>query len=317
MGAMGLVAAGMIASAGAPSADAPTDGWAGATALYADVPDVTHCHAGRLRDAAKAEMLARLNAVRALHALPPVRYEPSADAEVAEAALMMAANGALSHTPPPSWKCYTATGASGAGTSNLHGGLISPYLAWYSVADELAGWLRDARSATIGHRRWLLSPFLQQIAYGRVDQALAEGRTSAAALKVFRFAGEPAVAPVAPGTVLPDFVGYPFGRYPAELFAVTDLLSFTVVADKTDLFANAKVDLAKARVSVTAGGQALPVSELAVTPGNFGNGNGLQWRVQGLRRGVVTHVTIAGVVGAPATTYAYDFVLEPGPEPDA
>src|SRR5579872_4832699 len=35
-----------------------------------------------------------------------------------QAALMMSANGTVSHSPPPSWTCYTAAGASAAGMSN-------------------------------------------------------------------------------------------------------------------------------------------------------------------------------------------------------
>ena len=288
-------------------------GWAALASLYVTPADIATCRAGVVTEAAKREMLTGVNAVRAIHALPPVTYAADADPETAAAALMMVANNQLSHAPPADWKCYSAAGSRGAGSSNLAGGVTSPYLLWNTPTDHLADWLRDANSTSIGHRRWLLSPFLRQISYGRADQVLADGgRTDAAALKVFNFA--PGAAPAA-AAALPDFVAYPFGTYPAHLFAVGDLLSFTVVADKTSLFGNGAVDLGKAVITVSVGAASLPVKDVAATGGFFGNGNSLQWRVVGLRRGVPYHVTITNVANAPRTTYSYEFRLEPGPEP--
>jgi hypothetical protein len=42
------------------------------------------------------------------------------DADAQAAALIMDANGALSHQPPPSWDCWTQSGYDGADNSNLY-----------------------------------------------------------------------------------------------------------------------------------------------------------------------------------------------------
>ena len=108
-----------------PSSAAPTGSWAArAAALFTSQPDVPNCRPGVLADSVRADVLARLNAIRALHRLPAVTYSSADDEQATQAALMMAANGQLTHTPPADWKCYTDTGSTGAGTSNLYGGLI-------------------------------------------------------------------------------------------------------------------------------------------------------------------------------------------------
>jgi uncharacterized protein YkwD len=288
---------------------APAGSWAGnAAALFTTQPDVPNCRPGTLAQGVRDDVLARMNAIRALHRLPSVTYSSADDEAATQAALMMAANGQLSHTPAATWKCYTTLGATGAGTSNLYGGLISPFLAYYTEDMYLGGWLSETSNLianNVGHRRWMLDPFLGKIAYGRVAQVLADGsRTDAAAMKVVSFTGGVTV----PGN-LPPFVAYPYGDYPARYFDTSSLLSFTVIADATQRGgANATVDFSKAAIAVGDGSSALAVSNVSFDNAGYAVPNNLQFAVAGLKPGVTYTVAITGVgVRGVATDYRYTF----------
>jgi uncharacterized protein YkwD len=294
----------------------PTSWAAGAAALYAggSAPNVPACQAGTLAQAVKDDVLLRMNAVRALHGLAPVTYNSADDAQVMQSSLMMAANGALDHTPPNTWKCWTQTGYDGSSSSNLYGGTISPYLIWSSEDDFIGGWLTEVNNLlvdNVGHRRWMLDPFLTKIAYGRVAQVLSDGsRTDAATLKVFNFAG----GSPAPSTV-PAYVAYPQGDYPARWFDTRALLSFTVVANPASrgASANASVSFSGATITVRdPSGTSLGVSSVSFDNVGYGVPNNLQWKVAGLQQNVRYQVTIAGVVVSGATrSYDYSFRIVP------
>jgi uncharacterized protein YkwD len=294
------------------AAAAPASWQARAAALFTTQPDVANCRPGVLAEAVRDDVLARLNAIRALHRLPPVSYSSPDDDQATQASLMMAANGQLTHTPPADWKCYTSTGATGAGTSNLYGGLISPYLAYFTEDMYLGGWLTETTNLVadnVGHRRWMLDPFLGKIAYGRVAQLLADGRrTDAATMKVVSFSGGVAVP-----AGLPPYVAYPYGDYPARYFDPAALLSFSVVADATQRGgANATVDFSKASVRVSTGGTALTVSNIRFDNTGYGLPNNLQFAVAGLAEGVSYDVTIADVtVRGRSQSYSYSFRIIP------
>ena len=87
--------------------------------------------------------MASLRGTVALHGLAPVTYSDADDAQVAQSSLMMAANGALDHTPPNIWKCWTQVGYNGSSSSNLYGGTISPFLVWSTEDDFIAGWMTE------------------------------------------------------------------------------------------------------------------------------------------------------------------------------
>jgi len=282
---------------------APQGFAAQAAAMYDVQPDPSACSAGRLKASVRAEMLARVNAVRALHGLAAVSYSDAENDEEAASSLMMAVNRSLSHTPPAGWTCYTAAGARGAGASNLIGGWGNG-LGFQSEDNYIASWLNEGGSAAIGHRRWILDPFLGRVSYGRVAYQSANGdRVSAGSLRVFNFAG---TAP-APASV-PGFVAYPVGDYPVRYFRPGDHLSFTAVADRSGSFgANARVGFAGAAITVTGPAGSLPVTDVRFDNDGYGTANNLQWRVTGLVAGVAYTVTITGVTGAPQSTYSYGF----------
>lgn len=290
------------APAPTPSAS-PTTWSAAAAALYDVQPDVAGCRAGTLKASVKAEFLARLNAIRALHQLPAVAYSDAEDAQEADSSLMMAVNKQLSHTPPASWTCYTASGAAAAGSSNLIGGWGTGL--GFSSEDEYLGlWLTEGGSASIGHRRWILDPFLGKTSYGRVAVVLPDGsRASAASMRVFNFTSG---VPVPSG--VPAFVAYPYGDYPARYFSLSSYLSFSAIASTTGAFgANANVSFARATITVTGPGGALTVSDVTSDNDGYGLANNVQWRVAGLQAGVAYTVRITGVTGAPQSEYSYTF----------
>lgn len=263
-----------------------------AAALYDDPPNVGICKAGRLTDATRNEVLDTVNKVRALSGLGPVVYDAASDDEVMSAALLMAANGKLSHTPPADWNCWSVLGSDGASHSNLTGGVISPYLDFDSPTGDVIKWLTETTNANpgnIAHRRWLLDPFLQKIAYGRVaadyDGAAV---TDGAALKVVY--DDETVA------VSGDTVDWPAGDYPAAYFADGVPLSFAVVADKSHKFDSKLVDFSHATVKVTQrGGADVAVSDIAFDNDGSGVPDNLQFRTGPLKHGVIYDVTITGV----------------------
>jgi len=279
-----------------------------ASGLYAVQPDTTLCRAGTLTAAEQSAALATVNAIRTAHGLSAVIYDTAGDEEVRQISLMSVVNAQLSHAPPTTWGCYSATGLAGAQSSNLYLGGPSAYLTLASSASILSGWLADIGSeATLGHRRWMLDPFLKQIAFGRVDVQAASGvRTTGAAIKVIYAAD-------GTGLVTPDYVAYPVGDYRKAYFQNNPIQSFTAIADKTSRSANglSKVDYGVATVSVVPrGGAALAVTEVSPDYAAYGVPNVLRFRAAGLAAGVVHDVTIANVrVNGVLRSYSYTFRL--------
>lgn len=279
-----------------------------AAAIYTAAPNIAGCQAGQLTTATTSAMLANLNAIRALHRLPPVTYSAVDEAGAQQSALLQSANDSLSHTPPTTWKCYNQTGATVSGQSNLYGG-FGGGLGFNSDDAILAGWLTETNNVvvdSVGHRRWLLYPFLGSVAYGRVVGASPTStRADGAALKVFGSVG----AGVANGT-LPPYVAYPYEDYPARYFDTGSLMSFTVIASSNvNSSANRTVNFAGATVSVRQrNGGAMTVSKVSYDNVGYGLANNLQWAVAGLQANTYYDVTITGVVVNGATqNYSYFF----------
>ncbi|MDQ0250220.1 uncharacterized protein YkwD [Sphingomonas kyeonggiensis] len=277
--------------------------------LYSAQPNIAACQAGTLKAEVGARVLATLNDIRAHHRLPAVTYASADEPAVQQSALMMAANGALSHFPPSSWNCYTSAGATAAGQSNIY--LGTGGLRYSQDADILIGWLTDTNNITannIGHRRWLLYPFLSTIAYGRVAGVWqTNNRADGASIKVINSTQNTAGP-------LPDYVAYPFEDYPARYFENGALLSFGVIANKSSNFgSNQQVNFSGATIAVRVrGGAALTVSNISFDNEGYGLPNNLQWSVSGLAANTTYDVTISNVVvGGAARNYSYYFRLVP------
>jgi uncharacterized protein YkwD len=143
------------------------------------------CDAGQIDPEAHADAMRRVNLHRWLLGMEAATVDWGNQAKAQEAALMMDANGSLSHSPPMSWQCYTADGDQAAGASNLGLGYRHP-------ADTVDGYMLDRNVPSLGHRRWVISPTLDRVGFGH------HGR--GAAMWVF---GKNNANPV------PDYVMYP------------------------------------------------------------------------------------------------------------
>jgi uncharacterized protein YkwD len=119
----------------------------------------TMCDPGTMATAAIDDTLRRVNMFRDMAGLPAVSHDASRHSEMMECANMMNVNNALSHTPPTTWTCYSAGGASAAGRSNIALGYRTPGAA-------IDGYMGDTGTMSLGHRRWILSPRLGRVELG-------------------------------------------------------------------------------------------------------------------------------------------------------
>lgn len=279
--------------------------------LYTAEPDVANCSAGTLSSAEKQKALVTLNTIRALHNLPAVTYDSTSDAAVTAAALIMVANNTLTHAPASNLACYTALGATGAGISNLYltaGKNMSSVLS----ATPIEAFLSDVNVDSLGHRRWILDPFLSQTAFGRVDGSPSGSTTKvmSVALKVIGGAD----ANLATSNL--TYVAYPQGNYPSKYVSKGWYLSFSALPDRNSRAGNSGNHVDYSFASVQVFDEALTsmtVTDLAYDYQGYGLANNLQWKVAGLQDGVTYRVKINNVRvnGAQMPAYDYTFKLVP------
>lgn len=293
-------------------ADEGTSGAEDEIALYSTPPDVGACAAGELTPEYQERIVRRVNQIRLLHELPPVAISQSQGPAAQAAALLAVANAELSHSPSPSAFCYSPEAAEASSESLL---FLSAGNQVGNVRDPdrfLGDWLRDAEVASLGHRRWLLDPFVAEVAFGFVQ-------------------GEPKVDfPYSPvvGAALhvvddrdvdlswwpSDFVAYPFGLYPAGFVDRDWLFSFSVVADKSQRLGSvSKVSFSAATVEVTTESDiALGVSGVSASYDLIGLPNVLTWRTDGVVNGERYTVHVGGVtVDGTVRDFEYEFLLVP------
>lgn len=281
----------------------------GSSALYVTAPVVSSCTPGVVTDSVKTAVLDKLNSLRKRHGLPAVAYDSSDDNAAAAAALYMVANNGLTHTPSTTGKCYTSEASRLAGISNLH-------MAWTSggdtrsmaSTDAIMGYANDKDVDSLGHRRWVLYPFLAKTTFGRADGDSASGTLGRMASSLRTIGG--AASSV---TMSNDFVAFPYGSYSVSEFTPGWYLSFSVVASKTSINANggSNVNLDSAAITVKDGsGNSLAVSSQSANYEGYGLPNSLQWKVAGLAAGGSYTVTISNVtVNSVARTFTYTFQL--------
>lgn len=124
--------------------------------------DPEACDAGSVDPAYLRRQVERINTVRTLAGLGGVALDASPDAIERQqaAALIVAANpGEPSHTPAADAACVSTLGRAASQTSNL-----------FQVrgVEAIDGYLVDAGNPAYGHRRWLLTSRLEQVAIGEV-----------------------------------------------------------------------------------------------------------------------------------------------------
>jgi len=135
---------------------------------------VAGCSSGTTPELFKDAVRLRINWFRELAGVTDnITFRPSFNASAQDAALIMAANGLLTHTPASSLNCYTSTGDDGAGSSNLALGSLG----WESIT----GYMEDAgaNNAAVGHRRWLLHPPTLEMGTGDVPATANSSATNA------------------------------------------------------------------------------------------------------------------------------------------
>lgn len=237
--------------------------------------------AGTTSAAFKDDVRRRVNFYRALVGHPgDITFDATKSAKAQEAALMMSANDDLSHSPPNTWDCYTANGATAAGFSNLALGNYGPDAVNAYMSDDGIG------NEVVGHRRWVTYSRAQSMGTGDVPE---NGTfNSANSLWVI---GDPKAAPAA------KFIFWPNEGYvPVNLVPTRWSLSYPGAT------------FGGAIVSVTQNGS--PVSTSIISRNDTGIGdNSLVWTVNGLPSTVTSDVpyvvTVSGIGGGGPTTKSY------------
>lgn len=206
--------------------------------------DANACQSGALDDAAADAALRRINAHRFLAGLAPFASEPAWTDAAQQCALIAHANGKLSHTPPPSWDCWSKEGAATSAGS---------LVANVSVAPSIAAYFEDpGNETTMVHRRWLLDETLSSVGFGTTDRyscVVVDGHALS----------KPA-NPVAKDDVRGWAAWPPAGPVPFDVFAAEklDTAGWTIQSTKDDL--------EKATVNVSRDGKIMPVTVTHLTP---------------------------------------------------
>jgi len=120
--------------------------------------DVTNCNQGTISSIARDKLLQRINYFRRMVGVEDqIVFSSNLDDKCQQAALMMDANGSLSHDPPSNWLCFSTEGAEAAAKSNLFGGVSAlPIVNRFNPVDDYID-DQGVSNALVGHRRWLLN----------------------------------------------------------------------------------------------------------------------------------------------------------------
>ena len=124
--------------------------------------NTSECVAGETSQEYRDSVVRRVNWYRQMAGLPAVAEREQYSQAAQQTALMMSAEGALSHHPDQNWACYTARGAATAALSNL--GLGS------AGVSGIDGYMQDSglHNISVGHRRWILYPQLREVGTGNI-----------------------------------------------------------------------------------------------------------------------------------------------------
>ena len=125
--------------------------------------NVADCEAGTTSQPFRDSIVQRANWYRQMAGLNTVTEDPSRSAAAQRKALIILAEGRSSHDPTPDWACYTEVPLNGG--ENL-------YLGESGLA-SVDGYIRDEgdNNLAVGHRRQILSPFVDEIGTGNVYNA--------------------------------------------------------------------------------------------------------------------------------------------------
>lgn len=245
--------------------------------------DPSRCLAGTTSPASQAQVLQTINFFRGLTGVTAVKLDPALNAQAQQAAMLMSANGQLSHSPPRNWRCWNTTAAKAAGSSDLALGASGPQAIALYMSDP------GQNNSAAGHRRWVLNPYVTEMGSGNTANSNALwvfGRTN-------------------PTASAPAFSSWPTaGYFPAGL-EPGGRWSFST--------SRSDVSLTSARASLApVGGQPLPVRTLPIAPG-YGLDT-LVFQVGGLRQPTGAalagyQVTITGMTQHGVALPPYSYVV--------
>lgn len=285
-------------------------------AVFQQAAKISTCNAGELTDAVRHEVIETLNKIRFLSDLGPVQYNYFYDNEVKQAALIMAANENVSHEPPNNWRCYSTIAADGAGSSNIGYGYQirsdHQFSLYKNVPNgDLIAWLTDVDNVAannVGHRRWLLSPFLYEVSYASVvDQITADKQVFGSAIKVLFDDGINK-----PANAFDTIIAYPKGNYPQHYFQNTEILSVSLLIDAQDYWANKEVNFSQAQLTVIqrSNGEKQRIQQIEYDNLAVGLPNNLQFKLPNLKKDTIYDVEISHVqVQRTWKNYSYWFQI--------
>jgi hypothetical protein len=203
------------------------------------------CAPGAISADGHDNALRLFNLYRWLADLPAVTTDPERDRIAQACALLMDANDDLSHDPPMDWTCWTQDAYDGASSSNISSG------PGVSSVDLYMG--DGGNEDTLGHRRWILSNSLGPIGLGSTGP---RGASCMQNLNGTGKAGKAWLAWPPPGSFPAQAVKA--GRFGASL----DDTGWSIQSDS--------IDLGGGSVSVSSGGEELPVT-VTELPGGYGS----------------------------------------------
>lgn len=236
------------------------------------------CNPGAISLAFQEWTISRINYLRAMAGVPGNTALNSAlDGQQQAAALIMAANNTLTHSPPSNLLCWTQAGYNGASSSNLARGGFTDSIPLY-MSDFGSG------NESAGHRRWILHSRKGNFGLGQ-----ASGGTNANALHVFDSSG---AASGSAGIPWP-----PRGYVPLALFPSSLRWSFGLPG----------ANFAAANVTMTVNGSPLTAAVISRTDNGYGD-NTLVWSLPTghvVTKGSIYDVSITGVTGGASSTYNY------------
>lgn len=213
-------------------------GWSGS---------IGQCQAGSMSDQWQQSALLNVNLYRWFAGLEPLSVNANWIPGQQACALLLDANNSLSHNPPGWWSCYSQSGAASAGKSNI---ATMPAV----VAGDLY-MIDPGNESTMGHRRWILSNWLSQTAFGSTsDYSCMATQQSGGGVANAAWTAWP-----------------PAGYYPLDWHDMgwtdTDSTGWTIQSDS--------ISLSGKQVTVVENGQSRPV-----TVSNLSSGYGSKYAIK-------------------------------------
>jgi len=234
--------------------------------------NVNSCSVGALSQVGIDNTLKLVNLYRFIAGQDPVSIDANMSDGAQACSLMMDANNALSHSPPPDWDCYTGQGADSAGDSNI---ATTP-----SVQAVDLYMVDPGNETTLGHRRWILGSWVGPVGIGGTDSYSC-------------------LAVNGDGTPGSEWVAWP----PPGVFPLTAVDPSWTDIDATGWSLQSDdIDLSGASVTVTKGGQDMPM-QVTLLLDWYGSESALSMIPQGWQTSPGTYrVEVSGV----AVPISYD-----------